>query len=573
MADDSSQTRAAPLPGEPGGTGSSVLDPTELQYRLLVERVHDYAIFLMDRDGFVTHWGEGAERIKEFAPEQVVGRHLSFLYPPEGAEDGTAEEHLDHAAQHGEYIGEGMRRARDRGTFPARVVLTALRRDGELHGFSKVTQDLTERRRVEHRLREAIHAAEAASVEKSRFLATMSHEIRTPINAILGYADLLALEIEGRLSDGQRTYVERVRASGMHLLSLIEDVLDFARVEAGRLAVEPGHVQATPTVDTALALVRPQAEARGIVLELDCDPEARYWADETRVRQILVNLLGNAAKFTAPGGTIRVVCGCAEPEPPCELHGPGPWTCVRVEDTGIGIPADRLASVFEPFVQVDNALTRAHQGTGLGLAISRRLARLMGGDLTVRSTPGQGSVFTLWLPSSPQALDAVPEAVRGPALTLTRVGHYVASASADVVARLRERLRVDPLTPQARERTTSEIEDHMPTLLTDLSQALVVLEEDGPDASSTAADGRRVQTLLAELHGYQRVRLGWSREGLAREYAILREELDRALDDARALASADAVNESRAVVHRLLAAAAEVSLRAYDRAAADSGDN
>ncbi|HEX8242490.1 MAG TPA: histidine kinase dimerization/phospho-acceptor domain-containing protein, partial [Longimicrobium sp.] len=238
-----------------GGRGNAAerpREPSEVQYHLLVERVHDYAIFLMDPDGVITHWGEGAQRIKDYTPAEIVGRHLRVLYPPGGAEDGTAEEHLRIAAEQGEYIGEGTRIGRDRGTFPARVVLTALRRDGELFGFSKVTRDLSEQRTVEERLRQALRTAEGASAEKSRFLATMSHEIRTPINAILGYADLLDLEVQGPLTEGQRAFLTRLRASGRHLLALIEDVLDFARVEAGRLAVAAGRGSAAEAVEAAV---------------------------------------------------------------------------------------------------------------------------------------------------------------------------------------------------------------------------------------------------------------------------------------------------------------------------------
>ncbi|HEX2093930.1 MAG TPA: ATP-binding protein [Longimicrobiaceae bacterium] len=536
-----------------------------MQYHLFVERVRDYAIFLMDRDGVITHWGEGAVRMKEFTPEEVVGRHLRMLYPPGGAEDGTADEHLRIAAEQGEYIGEGMRVARDRGRFPARVVLTALRHNGELYGFSKVTQDLTEQKRTEERLRQALHAAEAASVEKSRFLATMSHEIRTPINAVLGYADLLDLGIGGPLTDAQRGYLDRVRASGRHLLALIEDVLDFARVEGGRLAMQPRRFPAAQAAEAALMLLRPQAEARGLSLELLCGPEVEYWGDETRVQQILANLIGNATKFTEPGGTIRVTCGDPRPDPEAELRGPGPWTCIRVEDSGIGIPADRLTAVFEPFVQVDNALTRVHQGTGLGLAISRRLARLMGGDLTVRSREGAGSVFTLWLPASPTGVDR-PEGEEGvppEAGSLTPVGHYLGSTAHEIVRAFTMRLRAEPGIPQARERTRSELEDHLATLLTDMAQALVVIEEDGPDAPATAQDGSDVQALISGRHAVQRRRLGWSEAALVREYEILREEVESALRQAAGAMSESAVDESLAVVRRLLARATEISLRAF----------
>ena len=558
------------FPGEATAAAAGVEAPSKAQYQLMVERVHEYAVFLMDPDGVITHWGEGAQRIKEFTPGEIVGRHLRALYPEGGAEDGTADEHLRQAAAAGEYIGEGTRVARDRGTFPARVVLTALRHDGELVGFSKVTQDLTERRRIEERLREALRDAQEASEEKGRFLATMSHEIRTPINAIVGYAELLELGAAGPLNQGQRGYLERVRASSRHLLAIIEDVLDFARVEAGRLLVEPRRARLAEAAEAALGLVRPQAERQGISLETECDPEVEYWGDQTRVRQVLVNLLGNAAKFTPRGGRIRVACGCGGPDPEAQLHGPGPWACVRVEDTGIGIPADRLAAVFEPFVQVDGALTRVHQGSGLGLAISRRLARLMGGDLTVTSREGQGSVFTLWLPAAEGAAEPADAPGRPRRSgSLAGVGHALGDAAHRVVRALTRRLRVDPALPEAHDRTRSELEDHTATLLTDLAQALVVLEEDGEDAPATARDGQEVQRLLARRHGAQRRRLGWTEAGLRREYGILREETESALRDmAGAELAPEAVDESLAVVHRLLAAAEELSVEAFREASA-----
>ncbi len=568
---DGHEQRGARPTGEGAGEPPGPERPAEILYHLFVERVHGYAVFLMDREGRITHWGEGARRVKEFAPHEVLGRHLRDLYPPGGAEDGTADEHLQYAAEHGEYIGEGTRVARDRGTFPARVVLTALRRDGELYGFSKVTQDLTERKRAEERLQRALAEAQSASIEKSRFLATISHEIRTPINAILGYADLLDLGVAGPLSDAQRGYLDRVRSSGRHLLSLVEDVLDFSRVEAGRLPVEPRRLRMAAAAEAALALVRPQAEARGIRLEAACPPETEYLGDETRVRQILVNLLGNAVKFTGPGGLVRLTCGCEEPDAGVELRGAGPWTCARVEDTGIGIPADRLGSVFEPFVQLDNELTRTHEGTGLGLAISRRLARLMGGDLTVRSRAGRGSVFSLWLPAGDAAATEPeePPAAGHPTRSLTRVGHHLAATAYQVVRTASERLRVDPATPQARERTRSELEDHMATLVTDLAQVLVVLEEDGADAPGIARDASDVQALLADRHARQRRRLRWTEAGLAREYEVLGQEVEESLRGAAGIATEAAIEEALVVVRRLLARITDRSLRAFREAPAE----
>jgi PAS domain S-box-containing protein len=553
----------APLPGEGGRTGT--IGRSEIPYHLMVERVHEYAVFLMDAGGRITHWGEGAERMKEFTADEVVGKHLAFLYPPGGAEDGTAEDHLRYAAEHGEYIGEGTRRARDRGFFPARVVLTALWRDGELFGFSKVTRDLSRARHVEEQLREALHAAESANAEKSRFLATMSHEIRTPINAILGYADLLDLEVQGPLSEGQRQYLDRVRASGRHLLALVEDVLDFARMEAGRLAVAPGRESLARVIEATMALLGTQAGAAGLALEVECEAAVEYWGDETRVQQILVNLVGNAIKFTPRGGTIRLTCGCLDPDPDAEVSGPGPWTCVRVEDTGIGIPPDRLAAVFEPFEQVDNALTRTHQGSGLGLAISRRLARLMGGDLTVRSRPGEGSVFSVWLPATDPGAEPQDAARRAQA-SLTPVAQHLASSASIVVRGYSQRLRVDAGTPSARRHTRSELEDHLITLITDLAQVLVVLEEDGEDARGIAKDADDVQKLLAVRHGRQRCRLGWGEMELRREYEILGEEIETALNVARDVAEPGAVDEALPVIRRLLGRAEGLSVAAYREA-------
>jgi signal transduction histidine kinase len=237
---------------------------------------------------------------------------------------------------------------------------------------------------------------------KSQFLATMSHEIRTPINAIIGYAELLDLEIAGTLTDAQRAQLARIRASGRHLVGLIDDVLDLSKVEAGQMAVERSPATAGAAVDTALSFVRPQAAAKAIKLATACqgNRNAPYVGDQARVQQILINLLSNAVKFTPSDGHVSVRCGTNDVGPAHATNGDGGWTYFSVEDTGIGIPEDKIESIFQPFTQVESGYTRTHGGTGLGLTISRRLARLMGGDLTVDSREGEGSRFTLWLPAS-----------------------------------------------------------------------------------------------------------------------------------------------------------------------------
>ena len=243
--------------------------------------------------------------------------------------------------------------------------------------------------------------AERASNVKSEFLANMSHEFRTPLNALLGYVDLLALGIAGPVTDQQREYFGRLRASANHLLGLVNDVLDLGKLEAGQLSVAREQAFTAPIVDDAIALILPQAEARGVGLRhenQDGEGEA-FLGDEHRVRQVLVNLLGNAVKFTERGGTVTVRADRKE-EGSRGAPGAGAWTRVRVIDTGIGIAAEQLDDIFQPFVQAEIGRTRLQGGTGLGLTISRRLARLMGGELTVESVPGEGSVFTLWLPGA-----------------------------------------------------------------------------------------------------------------------------------------------------------------------------
>jgi signal transduction histidine kinase len=244
--------------------------------------------------------------------------------------------------------------------------------------------------------------AEAANRSKSEFLATMSHEIRTPINAILGYTDLLLMGLEGPVTPGQEKQLSRVRFSTEHLTGLVNQLLDFARIEAGTLRVERRTALAADAVSTALSVLAPQADARGITLSAECDGQAGYSGDPQRVDQILLNLVSNAIKFTEPGGHARLSCALCD-DGHAAGDRPGTWVCLRVEDTGIGIAPEQLERIFEPFVQVESGYTRRHEGAGLGLAISRRFARWMGGDLTVESTPGTGSVFTLWLPAAPAA--------------------------------------------------------------------------------------------------------------------------------------------------------------------------
>jgi signal transduction histidine kinase len=252
------------------------------------------------------------------------------------------------------------------------------------------------------RQQELAEEARDANHAKSRFLATMSHEIRTPLNAIVGYADLLDAEIGGPMTATQRSYLARLKASSDHLIGLIDDILDLAKVESGRMILERKTIAAAESIEAAVALVEPQATSAGVGLETECPAASSfYFGDEDRVRQILVILFSNALKFTDRGGSITVSCGTSRtPDAEAKLVGNGPWTFIRVVDTGIGIAPSEAERVFRPFVQADPGNTRKHGGAGLGLSIGLELANRMGGDLTLRSASGEGSCFTLWLPSA-----------------------------------------------------------------------------------------------------------------------------------------------------------------------------
>ena len=549
------------------------LRESEERFRLLVESVKDYAIFMLDPTGHVATWNEGAQRIKGYSADEIIGKHFSIFYPPEANAIGHPRHELEIAKEKGVYEEEGWRLRKDGSKFWANVVITAIHRpDGSLAGFTKVTRDLTERRNSEQRALEAARAvaaeetarqladsnraraetlqkltaalsaahtipeitkvifteglgeigAEAAALglvdpsgekirvladhgfgkmpswarivsmtddlpmtrvirsgrpvivhskserdrlfpklrdlldpfsasavwplmgrgrnvgalsihtnreldqyslefmaafaqqvaqaleratlyqaeqeareraddanqAKSAFLAAMSHELRTPLNAIGGYADLLAMGVRGAITPEQREDLDRIKRSQKHLLGIINDILNFSRVEAGQATYQCSPVPLHELITDVGHMVEPQALAKGLTLEArECPPDVVAWADKSKVEQILLNLLSNAVKFTNEG-KITIECAFDSIE----------HVDITVVDSGVGIQDDQLEQIFEPFVQVGRSLTQAHEGTGLGLAISRDLARAMGGDVTVTSQVGKGSRFTLEIP-------------------------------------------------------------------------------------------------------------------------------------------------------------------------------
>jgi PAS domain S-box-containing protein len=272
--------------------------------------------------------------------------------------------------------------------------------NGNPEFFLTIIEDITERKQTELKLRASQAAAEAGSRAKSEFLATMSHELRTPLNAIMGLSQLLQQEMVGSLNEKQKEYISCVYSSGEHLLALINDILDLSKVEAGKEELLLLPLLVTDLCNSVISTVSDKALAKGLQLTSKIDPQADICvADERRIKQMLLNLLTNAIKFTSKGQVAL------------EVNKVSNGITFTVVDTGIGIDSNNFQFLFEPFKQLDSRLNRQYEGTGLGLALTRKLARLHGGDVTVESTLGEGSRFTLFLPNQPSSLDLDEERI------------------------------------------------------------------------------------------------------------------------------------------------------------------
>ena len=370
-----------------------MLADSERRFRLMVESVVDYAIFMLDAEGRVASWNAGAQRISGYELPEIVGQHFSRFYPREDLERRKPQWELEVAAAEGRFEEEGWRVRKDGSSYWANVIITAVRDDaGRLLGYAKVVRDLTERNRVEAELIRAKVGAERASEAKSQFLANMSHELRTPLNSLLILARLLGDNIGGNLNPKQVQFAQTIYASGMDLLSLINDLLDLAKIEAGAAtALNIGPARLDELRDDLERTFRQVAQDKGLqfTISLDAALPAAIRTDSTRLKQVLKNLLANAFKFTRQG---RVSLDIAPAD--------GKRIAFAVVDTGIGIPAEKQKIIFEAFQQADGTTARQYGGTGLGLSISRELTRLLGGEIHVASEPGKGSSFTLYLPIS-----------------------------------------------------------------------------------------------------------------------------------------------------------------------------
>lgn len=369
-------------------------------FRQAVSAVRDYAIFVLDTEGFIKTWNEGAERIKGYAPSEIIGRHFSVFHPEEQRLNGQPQALLTEAQVRGRVEHEDWRLRKDGSRFWAYVVITPFYdADGVLIGFVKVTRDLTSSKALEEQLRiknEELEAARDKALEtcklKSAFVANISHELRTPLAGILGMNELL---LSTKLDEDQQELAQTVHQSSESLLAILNDILDLSKIEAGKVELDYSPMNIRLVVEDCVRLMTPLARAKTLSIHTVVDRQLpdQVVGDSERMKQILLNLVGNAVKFTE-SGEINVRA---------ELLGDGTpdghvTARVSVTDTGIGIAAEFKPNLFDPFTQADVSTTRRYGGTGLGLTIAKKLVEQMGGQIGCESQFGRGSTFWFTIP-------------------------------------------------------------------------------------------------------------------------------------------------------------------------------
>ena len=380
--------------------------------RELIDEIGDVlelGVLTLDRNRVITGWNRWLEIASGRRALSLIGRPLIEVFPDFSGSHGDAalarvfkgatvvmahrfhECFLRFPSPPGETEFPCMQQS-------ARL-MPHIDQDGRIVGAVVIIDDVTERVARDRELRMALHVAESANKAKADFLASMSHELRTPLGAISGYADLLAEQIFGQVNEIQKQHLVRIKGVAAHLLGIVDEILTFSRIQAGREEAHMTRADAVVITGDAALMVEPQLRTKGVAFNIELPPEPiLLMTDPARVRQILINLLGNAVKFVERGSVTLRVFEEAE----------GDAVAFEVADTGPGIADQNLQRVFEPFTQVDSSLTRRAMGTGLGLPLSRQLAQLLGGDITLISKVGVGSTFRLSLPRDRRPDDAQP---------------------------------------------------------------------------------------------------------------------------------------------------------------------
>ncbi|WP_411883242.1 PAS domain S-box protein [Polaromonas sp. YR568] len=361
------------------------LRESEQHFRLMIEGVRDYAIFMLSPDGVIESWNSGAQLIKGYSPSEVIGKHFSLFYRPEDLEAGKPEVELKTALQHGRAEEEGWRMRRDGSVFWANVVISPVYDANRLlRGFVKVTRDMTERRRL--------YELEKSSKRMSEFLAMLAHELRNPLAPIRNAVTILQLEPSpSPLVRSSRDMIDRQLS---HMTRLVDDLLDVGRLTTGKIRFKTEQVPYNMVVARSIEAVRPLLDARRHRLTLDIPAAALLvQGDATRLAQVLQNLLINAAKFTPESGVIEL-----------KVWQEGTQLYTSVRDNGVGLSAQALSQIFELFSQGDAQTAARESGLGIGLTLARSLVEMHGGTLNAESEgPGHGSTFTFFLPNAQAA--------------------------------------------------------------------------------------------------------------------------------------------------------------------------
>jgi PAS domain S-box-containing protein len=360
---------------------------SDSRFRLLVETVRDYAIFMLDPGGYVSTWNSGAERLKGYTREEIVGKHFSQFYPSEDVAAGKCDRELEDAIRYGRFEDEGWRIRKDGSRFWANVVITTLRDwNGMVVGFAKVTRDLTDRVRAEHERAQALAMQEAVR-QRDDFLAIMGHELRNPLASVVTAVHLIRLR-GGRASEKEMGVLER---QSRQMTRLLDDLLDASRALRNKVSFIPKTIELGQVLANAIELAHPLVEQRSHDLIVDVpDRGLLVEVDPERMAQVFGNILNNAAKYTPEGGKIRLSATATERQ-----------VSVSVEDTGQGIARDMLGRVFDLFVQGEGGAERSGGGLGIGLAVAQKLVHAHQGEILVESNgPGRGSRFTVRLPAA-----------------------------------------------------------------------------------------------------------------------------------------------------------------------------
>jgi PAS domain S-box-containing protein len=423
-------------------------------------------------DGVIVSWNPGAAKIYGYPASEIIGQRVQKLLPPDRLHEATQIiEHIQNGKRMEHY--ETVRLHKDGKLIHVSLTVSPIRNAaGQVIGISKIARDITARMQAEEQLRISNERISLANAElaraarlKDEFLAGMSHELRTPLNAILGLSEALLEEIFGALTDEQREHLTTIEQSGRHLLELINDILDLSKVESGKMELEIKSVSVQELCESSLSFVKQQAHHKRIKLEYRIDQGlTEIEVDERRIRQVLVNLLSNAVKFTPDGGNVQLQARADSFRETIELS---------VTDTGIGIAPENIGKLFQPFVQLDSALSRRYAGTGLGLALVRRIAELHGGSVTLESQEGKGSRFTVILPwNAVQAAQpsVEPETTPFQALNLQQALIVEDSeAAANQIARYLTELGAEPLIhPRGGEAVQIALRSHPTVIILDI---------------------------------------------------------------------------------------------------------